>query len=198
MYLNVLPLIVTCTIESYAYLHFRNLLSWLLKMNINPVDPYETMKMKTLILGMGNDILTDDAIGPLLINDLSGIIGNRDVDFNIAFCGGLEIIEYISGYEKVIFIDGIHTNGGIPGDVYYYKPSDFQETSHLSSLHDITFLTSLKLGHTLGIQLPTDLHIIAIEIVEDMEFSMELTLPLKKRYPEILKEVIAKINAILD
>jgi len=162
------------------------------------VDPCEPMKMKTLILGMGNDILTDDAIGPRLINDLSGIIGNRDVDFNTACCGGLEIIEYISGYEKVIFIDGIHTSGGIPGDVYYYKPSDFQETSHLSSIHDITFLTSLKLGHSLGIQIPTDLHIIAIEIVEDLRFSMEFTPQIKNRYPEILKDVEAKISAIIE
>ncbi len=167
-------------------------------MKFTPADPLKPRRMKTLILGMGNDILTDDAIGPRLIHDLSGIIGNRNVDLNTACCGGLEIIEYISGYNKVIFIDGIHTSGGIPGDVYYYKTSDFRETSHLSSLHDITFLTSLKLGQTLGIQIPEDLHIIAIEIVEDMEFSEEFTPRLKKRYPEILKNVVTKINAILD
>lgn len=155
------------------------------------------MNKKTLILGMGNDILTDDGIGPVLTHDMAGMINNPNVKFDTACCGGLEILEYIRGYEKVIFIDAIRTNGGIPGDIYYFIPSDFRETSHLSSLHDISFLTALRLGKTLDINLPSDLHVIAIEILEDMEFSDKFTPPIENRYPEILSEVFSKINSIL-
>jgi hydrogenase maturation protease len=153
---------------------------------------------KTLILGLGNDILTDDGIGPRLIKDLSGMILKDNVHFNVACCGGLEIMEYIKGYQQVVFIDAIRTKGGIPGDVYYFKPSDFRETSHLSSLHDITFITALNLGNTLDLDLPSDLHIIAVEIIEDMEFSNEFTSALRERYPEILKKVYEIINRIKD
>jgi hydrogenase maturation protease len=151
---------------------------------------------KTLILGLGNDILTDDGIGPRLIKDLSGMILSDNVHFNVACCGGLEVVEYIKGYKQVIFIDAIRTEGGIPGDVYYFKPSDFKETSHLSSLHDINFLTALNLGNTIDLDLTNDLHIIAVKIIEDMEFGDEFTAPLKARYPEILKEVFAIICSI--
>jgi hydrogenase maturation protease len=153
---------------------------------------------KTLILGLGNDILTDDGIGPRLIKDLSGMILKDNVHFNVACCGGLEIMEYIKGYQQVVFIDAIRTKGGIPGDVYYFKPSDFRETSHLSSLHDITFITALNLGNTLDLDLPSDLHIIAVEIIEDMEFSNEFTSALRERYPEILKKASEIINRIKD
>jgi hydrogenase maturation protease len=153
---------------------------------------------KTLILGLGNDILTDDGIAPRLIKDLSGMILKDNVHFNVACCGGLEIMEYIKGYQQVVFIDAIRTEGGIPGDVYYFKPSDFRETSHLSSLHDITFLTALNLGNTLDLDLPSDLHIIAVEIIEDMEFSNEFTSALRERYPEILKKASEIINRIKD
>ena len=153
---------------------------------------------KILILGLGNDILTDDGIGPRLANDLSSMIVNDNVHFNVACCGGLEIMEYIKGYQQVIFIDAIRTKDGNPGDVYYFKPADFKETSHLSSLHDITFLTALNLGNTLDLDLPLDLHIIAVEIIEDLEFSNEFTAPLKIRYPEILKEVFEIISRIKD
>lgn len=149
-----------------------------------------------LILGLGNDILTDDGIGPRLVSDLSSMIISGNVHFNVACCGGLEVMEYIKGYQQVVFIDAIRTRGGNPGDVYYFKPSDFKETSHLSSLHDITFLTALNLGNTLELDLPSDLHIIAVEIIEDMEFSNELTAPLKAGYPEILKKVFAIITSI--
>jgi hydrogenase maturation protease len=154
------------------------------------------MNKQTLILGLGNDILTDDGIGPRLVRDLAQLIDNPTVRFDIANFGGLEIIEYIKGYEKVVFIDAIHNRDGIPGDVYYFIPSDFKETSHLSSLHDVNFLTALELGNTLNLDLPADLHIIAIEIVEDMEFSEEFTPPLKEKYYSILENVYAIVMSI--
>jgi hydrogenase maturation protease len=155
------------------------------------------MNKKTLILGIGNDILTDDGIGSRLVSDLIYLICDPDIHYEIACCGGLEIVEYIKDYERVVFIDAIRTPEGRPGDVYYFIPSDFQETSHLSSLHDVSFLTALKLGQTLNLGLPSDLHIIAVEIIEDMEFNEELTLQLKKRYPEILEKVLAIMKRII-
>jgi hydrogenase maturation protease len=156
------------------------------------------MSNKTLILGLGNDILTDDGIGPQLINDLVQVIKDDDVHYDTACCGGLQIMEYLKGYKKVILIDAIRTKDGNPGDVYYFIPSDFQETLHLSNLHDVHFLTALKFGNNLNLDLPVDLHIIAIEILEDKEFSEEFTQPLKERYTEILKEVEVIISQILN
>ena len=159
--------------------------------------PSALTNKKTLILGLGNEILTDDGIGPKLVRDLAQMINSQNIHFNSAFCGGLEIVEFIKDYEQVIFIDAIHTRGGRPGDVYYFIPSDFRETSHLSSLHDVSFLTALKLGNILNMGLPDDLHIIAIEIIEDMEFGNELTPQLKERYSQILEEVIILVKKIL-
>jgi hydrogenase maturation protease len=152
------------------------------------------MKKKTLILGLGNDILTDDGIGPRLTHDLAKMINNPEVKFDTASCGGLEIMEFIKGYERVVFIDAIRTRNGIPGDVYYFIPSDFRETSHLSNLHDVNFLTALELGNSLNLGLPVDLHVIAVEILEDMEFSEEFTPPLKEKYGAILESVFAMVK----
>ena len=154
-------------------------------------------KKNTLILGLGNDILTDDGIGPRITHDLAQMINDPDVQFDTACCGGLEIMEHIKGYKKVVFIDAIRTSDGKPGDVYYFIPSDFRETSNLSNLHDVSFLTALKLGNTLNLGLPADLHIIAVEIIEDMEFSEEFTPPLKEKYPGILEEVCAEVRRII-
>jgi len=154
-------------------------------------------KAKKLVLGMGNDILSDDGIGLMLVRDLANRINDQDVKFEISCCGGLEIMELIKGFKTVVFVDAIRTRNGSPGEVYYFRPSDFRETSHLSNLHDINFLTSIKLGTALDLDLPDDLHIIATEIIEDMEFSDELTPPLKEKYPEILEKVLDIVNGII-
>jgi hydrogenase maturation protease len=153
-------------------------------------------KNKILILGLGNDILTDDGIGPRLIKDLSKMIQNDEIDFKTCSCGGLEILEYIRGYRQVVFIDAIHTDNGKPGDIYHFQPSDFHETSHLSSLHDINFLTAIRLASDLDFDITDDMHIIAVKIIEDREFSEEFTAPIKNKYKAILADVYEVINLI--
>jgi hydrogenase maturation protease len=142
---------------------------------------------KTLILGIGNDILTDDGIGPRLVLDLQNDDFPGEVHFQNAFVGGLEILEVIQGYDKVIFIDAIITKDGIPGAIYHFRPEDFRETLHLSNLHDANFLTAMELGKKLNMNLPDETHIIAVEIVEDRVFCDQFSTEIKKRYNEILE-----------
>jgi len=120
-----------------------------------------------------------------------------DVSFKTAFCGGLEIMEYIRDYERAVIIDAIHTQNGRPGNVYFFSVSDFKETSNLSNLHDVNFITALHLGDLLELNLPSDLNIVAVEITEDREFSEKLTPLLEIRYPEILEEVSSLIKRII-
>ena len=144
---------------------------------------------RLLVLGIGNEILSDDAIGPKLVKDLSKDFDGAGIDFLSCSLGGLDVLEIIRDYESAILIDAIKTRGGIPGAVYLFEPSDFQETLHLSNLHDIDFLTALKLGETLKMNVPSRIHIVAIEIIEDLIFSNDFTEPVQKRYPSILKEL---------
>jgi len=144
---------------------------------------------KTLVLGIGNDILTDDGIGPKLVRDLGRMDIPAEITFNIASVGGLELLETVSGYTRIFIVDAIRTQGGRPGNVYFLSPDDFRQTMHISNLHDISFLTALKLGNKLDYELPSEIIIIAVEIAEDLEFSEELSPALQKRYPEILSKV---------
>jgi len=144
---------------------------------------------KILVLGIGNDILTDDGIGPKLVGELRKMDFPADITFKTASVGGLEILEMISGFSRVFLIDAIRTKNGKPGTVYFLPAEDFSETQNLTNLHDVNFLTALELGNRLNFQIPGEIMIIAVEIVEDLEFSEDLSPALKKRYPDILSKV---------
>jgi hydrogenase maturation protease len=144
---------------------------------------------KILIHGIGNEILTDDGIGPKLVKRLRDTTSNKDIDYNTAFLGGLDVLEYIQGYQKVIFIDAIRTREGIPGTVYRLSPEDFNKTIHLSSVHDVSFLTAIDLGKKLGLDMPGSIHIVAIEIVEDRIFDENFTPQIQGKYNAIFNEV---------
>jgi hydrogenase maturation protease len=151
-----------------------------------------------LILGIGNDILTDDGIGPRLVQDLQNENFPDGIHFQNAFVGGLEILELIQGYKMVIFIDAIITRDGIPGTVYQFRPEDFRETLHLSNLHDANFITAMHLGKKLNMLLPDKIHIIAVEIVEDRVFSDQFSPEIREKYPTLLESVRKIVFTLID
>jgi len=146
-------------------------------------------KNKILIHGIGNEILSDDGIGPKLVKRLKNDFSDKGIDFETAFLGGLEVLEYIQGYQTVIFIDAIRTEDGIPGTVYQLLPEDFNSTIHLSSIHDVSFLTALELGKKLELEMPRFIYIIAVEIVEDRIFNENFTPIIQAMYEKIYSEV---------
>ncbi|MFC2133573.1 hydrogenase maturation protease [Bacteroidota bacterium] len=151
-----------------------------------------------LVLGVGNDILMDDGIGPKLTRALQQKFNYDFIRYDTLCLGGMELLEYIQGYKNVVFIDAIKTLDGIPGSVYYYTPDDFKETLHLSNLHDVSFLTALKMGKEIGLEIPKQIDIIAVEIIEDMVFGESFTPPLEAKYDEIFNEVSQFIESIID
>ena len=144
---------------------------------------------KTLVFGVGNELLTDDGIGPKLVEQLKNDLNTDNIDFETAFVGGLEILDFIQGYETAIFIDAIKTKNGTPGAIYEFELSDFKETLHLSNLHDISFLTAIELGKQIDYKIPERIKIIAIEIVEDMVYSDNFSPKIEQKYEAIYKEV---------
>ena len=103
--------------------------------------------------------------------------------------GGLELLDHMQAYDTVFILDAIKTEYGKPGDVYFLSTKDFKETSHISNLHDINFLTALKLAEKLSITVPSNIHIIAIEIIEDRVFSENLSPEVEVQYLDIKKKV---------
>lgn len=150
-----------------------------------------------LILGIGNDILTDDGIGPKIVQALKKDIDRENITFMTAASGGLDILELIKDYQKVIIIDAIKTKDGIPGTIYYLTPANFRETLHISSFHDVSFLTALKVADKLDIHIPQEIDIIAIEIVEDLTFSSEFSKPIADKFESIYKEILESVTEMI-
>jgi len=154
-------------------------------------------KQEILILGIGNDILSDDGIGPRIVEAMKRDLEWENLNYMTAASGGLDVLELISGYKTVIIIDAIKTRDGIPGDIYYLTPSSFKETLHISSFHDVSFLTALQLGEQLDMPVPNTIHILAIEIVEDLNFSTEFSPPIAEKYDSIYKKVKAAVKKLI-
>jgi hydrogenase maturation protease len=153
--------------------------------------------LKQLVLGLGNEILTDDSIGLRLVSDLEKIYSDPGLDFRTSALGGLELLDIISDYDEVIIVDALKTGVQPPGTVQSFIPEEFRDTLHLSNLHDIGFLTALELGKKTGVIIPCSIRIIGVEILEDRVFSAELSPCLAAIYDQILSKVSHLVQCFL-
>ncbi len=155
------------------------------------------MTAKKLVLGVGNDILMDDGIGPYVVEKMRKNNPINEVEYRTTTLGGLDIVDIINGRDQVLFVDAIKTKNGIPGTVYEYTPDDFKETLHLTNLHDISFLSAIELGKRLGFHIPKEITIFAVEIIEDQVFGDHFTPPLQKKLPQILDNISCRASLLL-
>jgi len=140
---------------------------------------------KTVILGMGNPILTDDRIGLLIARNLEKKITHNGVDIKETNAAGFAFIELLAGYDRVIIIDSIKTGKKPAGTIYIFSLEDFFTTPRLVSIHEIDLNTALELGKRMGIKMPEDVFLIAVEIIDSETFSETLTPDVEKAIPEV-------------
>jgi len=131
--------------------------------------------MKTLVLGLGNPILSDDGVGLQVVRQLKDRFDKPDLGFVESSAAGLDLLDQIAGYDKLIIIDAIKTEGGEAGQIYKLSLEELSQTYHLASPHDINLATALELGRRLGMALPQEIVIFAIEVVDVTTFGEKCT-----------------------
>jgi hydrogenase maturation protease len=161
------------------------------------VVPLSTKKgrMKTLILGLGNPILSDDGVGNRVALELEDKLAQRqDVTVMETSMSGLSLIDLLAGYDKAIIVDAIQTAEGKAGQIYRLTSDAFNNTRHVSSPHDVNFATALELGHKLGIAMPKQIVIYAIEVDDISSFGEEFTPKVKGAIPQCVEHIIKELN----
>jgi len=151
--------------------------------------------MKTLVLGMGNSLASDDAVGIIIAERLQGLITqNQDITVTTTECGGFAFIEIMQGFDRAILIDAIKTGCHKPGTILSFKPEDFDCTIRSAFVHGVSFFQALELGRRMKIKLPNQIEIIAVEIINNTTISDQLSKEVDSAIEEVIKVIYLKLG----
>jgi hydrogenase maturation protease len=150
--------------------------------------------MKTLVLGFGNPILSDDSVGIKVAHEVGEKLNDPQVTVTETSAAGLSLLDSIVGYDKVIIIDAIQTEKGRAGQIYRMGIEDFSLTKHFSSPHQINLATALELGKMLNLAMPQKITIFAVEAKDITSFSEKCTPEVEQAIPEVAKMVLQELN----
>ena len=146
--------------------------------------------MNTLILGIGNPILTDDGVGIRIAQRLKE--ENAKLKVIETSEAGITLLDLIAGYDKLIIIDSIKTEKGKPGDLYKLELEDLKPAKDFSSSHGIGIATAFELGKGLRYRMPKYTSIYAVEIKDNTTFGEKCTEEVEQRIPFIVKQIVRK------
>ncbi len=153
--------------------------------------------MKSLVIGLGNPILTDDGVGIYAARMLAcALPPGSDVDVVELAVGGLGLMEAMTGYDRVILIDAVYSPDGQPGRIVQFDAGHLPDTLNSASAHDADLPTALRVGRSLGAPLPADdgIQIVAVQAHDVLTFGQVPTPPVAAALPEVVMRVLGLLG----
>ena len=111
--------------------------------------------MRVLVLGLGNPLRGDDAIGPRVVEELTRRGLPEGVTALDGGTGGLDLLQVLEGWKRVVVIDAAD-GGREPGQFVRFTPDQVRlaQAADRFSLHHTGLSEVLALADALGRALP--------------------------------------------
>jgi hydrogenase maturation protease len=148
---------------------------------------------KVVIVGLGNPVLRDDAVGVLAARVLAERLAGTPVEVRESSWGGLRFLDLLAGFERAIIIDAIEWRHGPPGTVYRLSPDQAIPTLRAAGYHDISLGSALDFGRAVGLPLPGEIVFFAVEASDTRTFDERPTPAVEAAVPEVVSRVEAQL-----
>ena len=150
--------------------------------------------MVTLVLGLGNLLMSDDGLGSRVISELEKrFLPSKDINLLDGGTLGLDLLPRLEGIDNLLIIDALQM-GAEPGSVFRLEgeavPRAFANklSVHQMGLQDLLAVAEL-LGH-----LPRRLVVIGAQSAE-IEMEMKLSPQVEASFEEVLSIVVTELTA---
>lgn len=149
--------------------------------------------MATLIMGLGNTIMTDDGIGPKVIGLLQRD-GRVPAEVTLLDGGtlGLDLLPHLEGVERLIIVDAVET-GNPPGSLVRLAGDEVPDALETKlSPHQMGLKDLLAVARLMDC-LPREVVLIGVQ-PGSLELGTELTPDVAARLPELRDMVLGEIR----
>ena len=128
--------------------------------------------MKTLILGLGNPIVRDDALGLIVAERVAQEV---EVDVLRGSLSGLRLLDSVTGYDRVIIVDATQTGEDRPGTVHRHELAALATGTVLPTPHRWGIAEALAFGRQAGMEVPSQVVVYTMEAGDLSDFGEGLS-----------------------
>jgi len=147
-------------------------------------------KNENLVIGIGSPYISDDAIGIRVVESIMKM-NLPNVDAEEASVSGLDMIEKMLDYHRVVIVDSIVSGESEPGTIHVLTPDDFAHTVHGTNPHETNIATAMELGRLLEPgRFPKQIFFVAVEALNVVDICEEMTPAVKAALPVAVQTVL--------
>jgi hydrogenase maturation protease len=152
--------------------------------------------MKIGVVGIGNVLMGDDAVGPYIIKLLDAFFTfPAEVSLIEAGTPGLDLVSVLSGYDTVIIVDNVRAAGS-PGEIRRYDSEAILKSAPAVAMtpHDPGLKEALLTMQMSDIE-PGDVIVVGV-IPELIDLALELSSPVKAAVPDMMDAIIRELDRL--
>ncbi|MBZ5581937.1 MAG: hydrogenase maturation protease [Acidobacteriia bacterium] len=114
------------------------------------------------VLGLGNELLADDAFGILAARAVRRRFG-RAAEVVCSSAAGFHLIDHVLNIKRLLVIDTVAVANAIPGTIHVFRGADPRPATlpHFVGLFDV-----LDLARRLGLPVPDEVLIVGVEAAD--------------------------------
>jgi hydrogenase maturation protease len=140
--------------------------------------------MRTLVLGLGNELAGDDAVGLLVARALRDEVRGR-ADVVESSASGLALIELFDGPDRAIVVDAIRTGRNPPGTISEMSVAHVGRVV-APSLHQAGLPELAAVAERLGLRFPAETRVLAVEVEDPYTLGAGLSEPVARAVDELV------------
>lgn len=151
-----------------------------------------------LILGLGNSLIADDAVGHFVIARLLELLPDSPYIECVAIEeSGLSLLDWIIDRKLLIIIDAMLTGKNPPG---HWEEFSIENLHHRSPLapHFLGLSDIIDLAKIIGLNLPPQIIIIGIEVADIFTVGGNLTQPVLNAIEPVTRRIVEIIDKWLE
>jgi hydrogenase maturation protease len=147
---------------------------------------------KTVVLGVGNVLLSDEGVGVHVANKLMEMDLPSGIQVVQGGTHGFRLIDVVTGADRLVVVDAVK-RGGPPGSIYRFDikdtPSYFD--NYRGSIHQMGIPELVRLSEFVGEAPETT--IIGVE-PKSLDMGMELSSEVEAKLPRIIELILEEIK----
>lgn len=132
------------------------------------------MVKRQLILGIGNPLRCDDAVGLEVARSLAGL-QSAGTDVKETEEAGLALLELMHGYERVILVDALRAPPREAGRIVRFTAGQLERRQGRHSSHMLSLPRLLAAAERLDLEMPMSIVVVAVKIAKADEFGEGLS-----------------------
>lgn len=155
-------------------------------------------KGRTVVLGLGNPLLSDDGVGLAVVAELQRLLERAPlpaVDVLASSRAGFELLDLLQGYDHAIVVDCLALPDPRPGRVRRLDLRDVGGSARLVNAHDISLAVAFQLAERLAIPMPGSVEILAVEAADTQTISEALTPAVQCVVEPLAREIYATLSS---